>query len=294
MRPFTATFVSIFPEVVRSYVSASILGRAQRAEKLLVEEVAIRDFALDKHKNVDDSPCGGGPGLVMRIDVVERALAHAIKLDDQAANGTPRKRRVLLFDAAAKPFTQKDAKRLATYDHLVLLCGRYEGIDARIHDLVDERVCIGDYVLTGGELAGMVVLDATVRHLPGVLGNEASAEDESFADGAVEHRQYTRPIEHKGRRVPTILTSGNHPLIAKARRKDQLLRTKFSRPDLYANLELTKADKKILKDEKIPTLDADGTQLADTTHAEHEVVDDRGELSTSTSSSSTSTSSTSD
>lgn len=261
MRPFAATFVTLFPEAVRSYTSSSILGRAQKADRLVVDDVQIRDFALDKHKNVDDSPCGGGPGLVMRIDVVERALHAAIERDEEAA-GTPRRHRVVLFDAAGKTFTQADAERLATYDHVVFLCGRYEGIDARIHDVVDERISIGDFVLTGGEVAGMVVLDATARCLPGVLGNDASAVDESFENGLLEHRQYTRPITHNGRSVPEVLTSGNHGLIDKARRKDQLLRTQRLRPDLFADVELDKKTQKLLKDDRVPSLSPTGAPLS--------------------------------
>ena len=246
---FRASVLTLFPDSIRSIVDASILGRAQKGGILEVEGVDVRAFAQDKHKTVDDSPCGGGPGMILRVDVVHRALQDAI------ARAGERRRRVVLLDAAGAAFKQADARRLATYEHLVLVCGRYEGVDARVAAYVDEAVSIGDYVLTGGELAALVVLDATARHLPGVLGNEASRGDESFEQGLLEHRQYTRPIEYDGRAVPPVLLSGNHRDVARARRKDALARTASLRPDLYARHARTKDDEKILADDRVPTLE---------------------------------------
>ena len=206
-----ASFVSLFPESTRSVTQASILGRAIEAGLLKINEVQIRDFATDKHKTVDDTPYGGGPGQVMKVDVVVAAIRHT--LDTSC--------RVILTDPAAKQFKQADAQRLSQYDHLIFVCGRYEGIDARIEHYVDEAFSIGDYVLTGGELPALVMLDAIVRHIPGVLGNPDSLLQESHVEDGIEYRQYTKPLEFEGHRVPEILTSGNHQKIREFRLQDQ-------------------------------------------------------------------------
>jgi tRNA (guanine37-N1)-methyltransferase len=232
--------------------AASILGRAQRAGLLEVDDVQIRDFAEGKHKSVDDSPSGGGPGLVMRVDVVVAAVREAVRRDEE--RGPSRRRRVISLDAAGARFTQDDAARLAGYDHLVLLCGRYEGIDARVEAYVDESLAIGDYVLTGGELAAAVILDATAREVPGALGNESSSAEESHKQGRLEHRQYTRPNEFEGRRVPAVLLSGDHRRIARARRKDGLARTIERRPDLVGARPLNDEERRLLDDARVPLL----------------------------------------
>lgn len=252
-RRFSASIVALFPEIVSSAAEASILGRAARAGALQVDPVQVRDYATDKHRNVDDTPSGGGPGLVMKIDVVVGAIRDAIRRDEETF-GEGRRRRVVLLDAAGARFTQDEARRLAGYDHLVLVCGRYEGIDARVRGYVDELISIGDYVLTGGELAAAVVLDATARELPGVLGNEASRAEESHAAGLLEYRQYTRPNEFEGKRVPKVLLSGDHGNIARARKKDALLVTRALRPDLYARHGLSDDERRLLEDERVPDL----------------------------------------
>jgi tRNA (guanine37-N1)-methyltransferase len=201
-----ASFVALFPESIRSIVQASIMGRAAQAGLLEINEVQIRDFAIDKHKTVDDTPYGGGPGQVMKVDVVVKAI--------RSSGGG----RVILTDPAAKKFTQADAVRLANYDHLIFVCGRYEGIDTRINHYVDEAFSIGDYVLTGGELPALVMLDAIARHIPGVLGNPDSLKEESHTEGFVEYAQYTKPLEFEGHEVPEVLISGNHHKIAEFRR----------------------------------------------------------------------------
>jgi tRNA (guanine37-N1)-methyltransferase len=253
-RNLHATIVALFPEIVTHACDASILGRAARAGTLCVQELQLRDFALDKHRKVDDTPSGGGPGLVMKIDVVTGALRAALR-QDEAAHGPGRRRRIVMMDAGGARFTQDDARRLATYDHLVLLCGRYEGIDARVHEYVDERISIGDFVLTGGELAAAVVLDATAREVAGVLGNDASRDEESHSAGRLEYRQYTRPNLFEGRGVPEVLLGGDHGRIAKARAKDGLRLTQSLRPDLLATNPLTTAEEKLLQDNRIPTLE---------------------------------------
>ena len=252
------SLVALFPEGLRELVQGSILGRAQTKGALGIEEVPLRQFGEGPRQNVDDTSCGGGPGMILRADIVRRALNDVCTRDDH--RGQNRSRRIVLLDAAGSLFTQSDAKRLASYEHLVLVCGRYEGIDARIHDAVDEIISIGDYVLTGGELAAGVVLDATARHLPEVLGNDASRSEESFEGGLLEYRQYTRPIEDNGLGVPPVLTSGNHALIAKARRKDALLRTKTYRPDVWRDYSLSKEENALLNDTTIPSLTPEHTR----------------------------------
>lgn len=246
-----ATFLTLFPESLRSVVDASILGRAQKAGVLQVGSIDMREFSTNKHRTVDDSPAGGGAGMVLRVDVVVPAIRAALRRHPEAARP-----RVILLDARGPVFTQADARRLARMDHLVFVCGRYEGIDARAEASVDEVLSIGDYVLTGGELPALVVLDAVARMLPGVLGNEESALHESHADEALlEHRQYTRPVEFEGASVPPVLLAGNHKAIADARRKDALLMTRQRRPDLFVRRNRARADDKLLMDADLPSLD---------------------------------------
>lgn len=254
-RTLTASVVALFPESHRSITDASILGRAKANGIFALDEVQVRAFATDKHKTVDDSPAGGGPGMVMKVDVLARAIDDAVTRD--RAKGEGRRRRIVLLDAAGARFTQRDAARYAGFDHLVLVCGRYEGVDARVHGLVDEIVSIGDYVLTGGELAALVILDATVRVLEGALGNPESAVVESHATGLLEHRQYTRPVVFEGARIPSVLLSGDHAKIDRARRKDALLRTRALRPDLLAGRDLSRDEAKILDDGRVASLDTE-------------------------------------
>ena len=201
------------------------MGRAISSGILVTHDVQIRDFATDKHKTVDDSSCGGGPGQLMKVDVVAPAIRAAKELNIENT-------RVILLDPAGQLFTQADSRRLASHEHLIFVCGRYEGIDARIEHYVDESLSIGNYVLTGGELAALVILDATIRHLPGVLGNTESAATESHEDNLLEHRQYTRPIEYEGHRVPEVLIGGNHEAIRSFRQADRVQRTRAMRPDI--------------------------------------------------------------
>lgn len=252
MRALQATIVSLFPESLHGVWDASILSRARKAGVLAIDDVQIRDFSTDKHRSVDDTPSGGGPGLVMRVDVVVAAIREAVRRDEERGPG--RRRRVVMLDAAGARFTQADAERLSSYDHLVLVCGRYEGFDARVEHYVDESLSIGDYVLTGGELAAAVVLDATCRHLPGALGNQSSSEVESHRRKRLEHRQYTRPNEFEGRLVPGVLLSGDHGRIEQARKKDALLRTQARRPDLLVEEPLDDEERRVLEDERVPDL----------------------------------------
>lgn len=238
------TVLTLFPESLTSMLDASILGRARKDGKLTVDTVDMRAFSTNKHRTVDDSPAGGGAGMILRVDVVAGALACVAGAH------------TILVDARGKVFTQADAKRLAAMEHVAIVCGRYEGIDARAFDLVDEVVSLGDYVLTGGELAALAIVDATARLLPGVLGNEASSGHESHSEGLLEHRHYTRPTVFAGQAIPPVLLGGNHKDIDRARRKDALVVTASRRPDLLATAKLSKSDDKLLADASVPTLAA--------------------------------------
>lgn len=205
--------ISLFPESMTPYFGVSILKRAQENKLIEIVTHQLRDFAHDKHKTVDDTPYGGGAGMVLKVEPIAEALEHVKALASQE------KTRIILFSAKGKSMTQDDVRRLATYDRIILLCGRYEGVDERVAEhLIDEELAIGGYVLTGGEIPAMTVVDAVARLVPGVLGNEESAKTESHAVvGALEHPQYTKPEEWQGMRVPEVLLSGHHGEIAKWR-----------------------------------------------------------------------------
>ncbi|HBK35188.1 tRNA (guanosine(37)-N1)-methyltransferase TrmD [Candidatus Uhrbacteria bacterium RIFOXYA2_FULL_40_9] len=203
--------VTIFPEMVTPYSEASILGRAQKKKLIAIKTHDLRDYTSDKHRHVDDTPYGGGAGMVMKVEPFEKALKKIKRRF--------KKTRVILTSASGKTFTQKDAKRLTKYNQLIFLCGRYEGIDHRVEEhLVDEAFSIGDYVLTGGELPALVMIDAIARMIPGVLGSEESLEQESHTEeGLLEYPQYTKPEVYKKWKVPEVLLSGDHQKIAKWR-----------------------------------------------------------------------------
>ena len=206
--------ITIFPEVCSPYLQASILGRAQKKKLLDLKVHDLRSYTKNKHHRIDDTPYGGGPGMVMQVEPFDRALKKV---------QTRRKKiRVVMTSAAGKRFTQKDAKRLAKYDQVIFLCGRYEGIDARVEKhLADESLSIGDYVLTGGELPALVMSDAIARMVPGVLGKAESLETESHTiEGVLEYPQYTKPEKHGKWSVPKILLSGDHAKIEEWRRKN--------------------------------------------------------------------------
>ena len=215
--------LTLFPGMFRGPFDESIVRRAIESGLLQIDVHNIRDFAEGRHKVVDDYPYGGGAGMVMKPEPIFAAVESL-----RRANS-----RLVLMSAQGRTFDQAAAERLSHVDHLVLLCGHYEGVDERVIDhLVDEELSIGDYVLTGGELAAMVVCDAVVRLIPGVLGAEESAQEESFADGLLEYPQYTRPPDFRGWEVPEVLLSGNHAVIAAWRRAQSLLRTLRRRPEL--------------------------------------------------------------
>ncbi|OGQ48064.1 MAG: tRNA (guanosine(37)-N1)-methyltransferase TrmD [Deltaproteobacteria bacterium RIFCSPLOWO2_02_FULL_47_10] len=217
--------LTIFPEMFASVFDSSILKRAQGAGKAEVVIHNIRDYARDAHHTVDDAPYGGGAGMVMRADV----LASAV----EAVPVVGKKRQVVLMSAQGERFLQGTAREFSGLEQLVLVCGRYEGVDERfIEHFIDREISIGDYVLTGGEIPAMAVLDATVRLIPGVLGNAASLEAETFVGSLLEYPQYTRPAEFRGNKIPDVLLSGNHKEIKAWRKEQSLKRTAKRRPDL--------------------------------------------------------------
>ena len=228
---FEARVITLFPEAFPGTLGLSLTGKALDAGLWRLLPVALRPFGAGKHRNVDDTPAGGGAGMVLRADVVDRALSAAME-------GAPADRArwpVIYLSPRGRPFDQAMARRFAGCDGLTLLCGRFEGVDQRVlEERQIEEVSLGDFVLTGGEIAAQALLDAVVRLLPGVLGNAASTDEESFSDGLLEHPQYTRPQVWQGREIPAVLTGGNHAEIAKWRRARAEALTAERRPDLWA------------------------------------------------------------
>lgn len=222
--------LTLFPEMFESPLSHSILRRAQENNVVDIALSNIRDFAEDKsYHKVDDKPYGGGPGMVMMCQPVLDCFDHVKK----QATG---KWKTIILTPQGEPFDQQMAESLAKEDRLIMVAGRYEGFDERIHQALDaEEVSIGDYCLSGGELAAMVIIDSVVRLLPGALGDDASSQDETFSDGLLEYPQYTRPEDYRGMKVPEILLSGDHGKIAKWRKDMSIERTKSKRPDLWKN-----------------------------------------------------------
>lgn len=224
-QPWTATLLTLFPEMFPGMLGYSLAGKALAAGRFRLEAVQIRDFATDRHASVDDAPFGGGAGLVMRADVLDRAL--------RAVTSPGGARPVIYLSPRGRPLTQARVTELAAGPGPVLLCGRYEGVDQRVLDAWEmEEISLGDYVLSGGEPAALVLLDACIRLLPGVMGNEETIAEESFSHGLLEYPHYTRPAEWDGRGVPPVLLSGNHAEIARWRLAEAEAITRTRRPDL--------------------------------------------------------------
>jgi tRNA (guanine37-N1)-methyltransferase len=219
--------LTLFPEMFAGVLSLGVTGRAVESGILDVELYNIRDFATDKHHSVDDAPYGGGAGMVMKVEPIAGCIDTVRKTAPNA--------RLLLASPGGKPFVQSMAAELAAEGEIIILCGRYEGIDERIKELFSAtEFSIGDYIMTGGEIAAMTVVDTVARLIPGVLGSDESAGEESFSDGLLEYPQYTRPPEFRGLKVPDMLLSGNHGEIARWRREQSLQKTKMVRPDLLS------------------------------------------------------------
>ena len=231
------TIISIFPDLVRTFLGAGLVGRAVEAKTLETKVVDLRDHAHDRHRTVDDVPFGGGGGMVLKPE----PLFEAVETHRQPGDA------VILLSPQGEPLTHALATELAGSRGLLLLCGRYEGVDERVRlELVDREVSIGDYVLMGGELPALVLLEAVARHLPGVLGNETSAARDSFAQGLQDFPHYTRPQEFRGLRVPDVLVSGDHGAVAAWRRQEALRATWAKRPDLLERAALDETDRAVL------------------------------------------------
>jgi tRNA (guanine37-N1)-methyltransferase len=230
--------LTLFPEFFLSPLSQSMLQRAQNLGAIHFRVINLRDFAPDRHQVTDDRPFGGGPGMVLKIEPLVRAI-RAVRQDDP-------QERVILMSPQGPLFCQDKARELAGMEHLLLICGHYEGVDDRIRLYIDEELSIGDYILTGGEIPALVVVDAVTRLLPGVLGGEGATDEESFQTGLLEYPHYTRPREFEGQEVPEVLLSGDHRRIARWRRQEALRRTLRLRPDLLARADLSDEDRRFL------------------------------------------------
>ncbi|MBW2485563.1 MAG: tRNA (guanosine(37)-N1)-methyltransferase TrmD [Deltaproteobacteria bacterium] len=236
--------LTIFPQLLNSPLQEGIIRRAVAAGKISVNIHDIREFALDKHAMTDDRPFGGGEGMVMKPEPIAGALRS---IENKNPGG-----RVIFLSPQGRRYTQETAERLAAQDHLVLLCGRYEGVDERIRlNYVDEEISIGDYILTGGELAAMVLIDSVTRLLPGVLGCQGSAENETFSRGLLKNQQYTRPRKFEGHEVPEILLSGDHAAIAEWRLVNAVLQTLEKRPELLTRAVFSEEELCILEKNRL-------------------------------------------
>jgi len=235
--------LTLFPEIIQNYCSASIIGRAANQHVINVNTINPRDFSVDKHKKVDDTPYGGGAGMVLMCQPFYDAYESIEKLDNSVS---------VMFTPQGKTFDQRMAEDFSKKSQIVMLCGHYEGYDERIRGIPDIiEISIGDFVLTGGELGALCVIDAVTRLIPGSIGKEESAEDDSFSQDLLEYPHYTRPYDFRTMKVPDILLSGNHKEIAIWRKKQAILRTRAKRPDLFQKFmkkEHTKEEKKILKE----------------------------------------------
>lgn len=234
------SILTLFPEMCNAYLSESIIGRARSAGKVQIECVDIRDYTKDKHRRVDDTPYGGGMGMIMQVDPVYDCFQAICEKDGTVPH-------LIYLTPQGKTLTQKRVVELSKLDNITLLCGHYEGIDERvIEELQPEEISVGDYVLTGGELPALILADSISRMLPGVLSNDECFEEESHFNSLLEYPQYTRPYEWRGRKVPDVLLTGHHANVDKWRREQSLKRTAERRPDMLEKADLTKEDRKYL------------------------------------------------
>lgn len=238
--------LTLFPEMFQGPLTESLLKKAQEKGLLSLNIINLRDFTTDKHKTADDSPYGGGAGMVMKVDVISNAVSSLKNKIEKIKSKL--ESRVILMCPAGKVLTQKRVKELSDEEHLIIICGHYEGVDERARELVDEEISIGDFVLTGGELPAMVLIDAIARHIPGVVKEKESVMKDSFYEGLLDYPAYTRPEDFDGQNVPEVLLSGHHAEIENWRRKEALCRTLIRRPDLLAKAELTEQDQVLIKE----------------------------------------------
>ena len=235
--------LTLFPDLIESYFEYSIVKRAKEAGVIKINTINPRDFSTDKHKKVDDTPYGGGAGMVLMCEPFFRAYNSIEKKENS---------KTILLTPQGKPFTHKLSKELSKYDELTIICGHYEGFDERIREHIDcVEISIGDFVLTGGELPALCLIDSISRNIEGTLGKIESAQTDSFCDELLEYPQYTKPYDYNGWKVPDVLLSGNHAEINKWRKKEQIKRTKLRRPDLFEKFikkDLTKEEKKLLEE----------------------------------------------
>lgn len=234
--------ITIFPELFESFRKVGLFGKAIEQGLVQLECVNPRDFTDNKHRTVDDAPYGGGSGMVMRVEPIVQALEST-----QARSAAEEKVHRVLLGPRGKPFTQNDAQRLSQTAHIAWVCGRYEGIDERVHEFIDEEYSLGDFVLTGGEVAAMCLMEAVARLRPGFMGNETSIEEESHAQGLLEYPHYTRPPLFRGQGVPEVLLSGHHEAIRLWRRQEALRITHAKRPELLERTQLSEAEKTFLR-----------------------------------------------
>lgn len=234
------TVLTLFPDIFHSPLQESIIKKASDKGLINFNIINIRDFAVDVHKTCDDKPYGGGPGMVMKVEPIYRAMEFT-----ESMFGRPR---YVLLTPQGRPFDQATAERYGKLAHICLVCGRYEGVDERVTGCVDEEVSIGDYVLSGGEIPALVLIDAISRHIPGVVGNEKSVADESFKESLLEYPQYTRPEIFMDMEVPPVLLSGNHEEIRRWRRKEAIRKTLLKRPDLVNRFAPTEEDEKFIRE----------------------------------------------
>ena len=227
--------ITLFPKMFEGFVGESIIKRAIEKNVCSVEIIDMRDYSLSKHKHVDDTPYGGGAGMVLACDVVDRAIK---------ANSSENSYKIMMTPQGNR-YNQQKAVELSTKEEIVLICGHYEGFDERIRTFVDEEISVGDYVLTGGEIPSMIIADSVIRLLGQAIKQE-SHEDDSFSNGLLEYPQYTRPLEYNGMVVPEVLVNGNHKLINRFRKKESLRKTYLRRPDLLESYEFSKEDRKLM------------------------------------------------
>lgn len=235
------TVLTLFPSLFESPLNESLIKKARDKGILDFNIINIRDFALDQHKTCDDYPFGGGAGMVMKVEPILAAIEHV----EQKIGGRPR---FTLLTPHGRLFSQDMALGMARRNHVALICGRYEGVDERISSYIDDEVSIGDYILSGGETAALVVIDAVARLVPGVMGNEQSSVDESFGESLLEYPQYTRPQRFNDLEVPSVLLSGNHEEIRRWRRKESIRRTILRRPDLMDRLNANQEDRRFIRE----------------------------------------------